>query len=219
MRFLSLLILMGSAVPGPPKWETYKPKNDDFTISFPGHPSEESQPTPLGTTIYTAIVKTDKGAVYSIAYGESGLKGNPTEANKISFFEGAVEASKGTILSQKQLSMNGHPGRDYLIKIGDNAFMRMQMYLVNNRSYTLIVVGRDEAALKSEEAVQFLSSFTFPQGLPPVAASAPVPPPAAPAPRTERLAEIAGGVFVVVFVILLLAKLGRKKKPEIKEGT
>jgi hypothetical protein len=152
----------------PAKRETYQPKDDLFSISFPGHPSETSQKIPTGATINSAVFATDEGVVFTISYGDTGMKKVPTETGKDEYFQGVVKGLKGTPLSEKRLTIGGHSGKEYLLKVNDSVLVRVQVYLVNTRTYMLMVGSREEADVKSPVADQFFSSFAFPQGMPAV---------------------------------------------------
>lgn len=218
MRRLAVFIVtMTYALPAFGEWETYKPKDDQFTILFPGHPQEQSQETAFGATVYTARYKSDDGLAFVVMYGETGIKGIPNDSEKASFFKGVRTNAqgKGSLLSETDVTFGGHPGKEFFVKMDDKGFMRMQMYLVNTRMYGLTLASLQEADLKSEGANEFLTSFAFPQGVPPILPATPAT--SQPVPPRKSLSEVIGGALGTIFMVLILIKLFRKKAPDVKD--
>jgi hypothetical protein len=166
MRRLAVLILLASPLVASAEGEAYAPKEDQFTIRFPGEVTEQSEKNDVGTTDYIVRHITDKGIVFLIRYGDTELRKDPTDLQKNAFFLGARKPLQGRLLSEKKISLGDYPGRDFLVRLDDTHIMRMQVYLVNARAYTLMVIGPDESAVRSPTAEQFFASFNFPQGPP-----------------------------------------------------
>jgi len=145
-----------------------------FTASFPKKPDADSQliASPLGqlrfnTFMYDASEdSTDENLVYTVIttkYPDSLVK----EAQKPAFvkglFDGAIKGAvknvKGKLLSQKEISFEGYPGREMKIDFQDGlAIIRMRIYMVNTWMYTLQTItytGKDE----NKSIYRFMDSF------------------------------------------------------------
>src|SRR5262245_58609616 len=105
MRAVTFLVLMGMAQVGEPAWEKYTGKNDQFTVKFPGRPLEEERTSPFGTPATAVSVKAPTGVLYSVVYGESGLKGIPTDEEKKKFLDGAQRSAKGALLRETPITL------------------------------------------------------------------------------------------------------------------
>src|SRR5262249_12457114 len=62
------------------------------------------------------------------------------------------------LTSEKKITLGRYPGRDYAVKLADQAEMRGRVYLVGNRMYIVLVKGAKEFA-NSPDADHFLQSL------------------------------------------------------------
>ena len=115
---------------------------------------------------------TTKTAEYSVAYTTFGRDLESLQSSKLTLDgirDHVLIKESGKLLSEEDISAQGHPGRALVIEAADGIF-RDRYFLVGNRLYTVTVfVPRVKAASeadtegirKSQEAVakRFLDSF------------------------------------------------------------
>jgi hypothetical protein len=168
-----------SAPPAPPPpaveynpnaWKEYSSPRGRFTIMFPGTPTDEDNSSgSLEGRRY--MLKTT--AVYTVYYSD--FPANfPNDLEK----EGALRKqfldasrdivlarSKGKVLSETDISIDGHPGRMIKIALANGTIYRDKTYLVGKRIYQIIVVTPSESLapdggrFDETRATKFLDSF------------------------------------------------------------
>ncbi len=109
--------------------------------------------------------------------------GQPSKSETAQFFKnlagGMVNSMKGEIVSEKEISFNGNPGREYKIK-RDFSVGVSRAYLVNGHGYLLIALP-SLAEGDSTGIPKFLDSFKLTK----MENDAPPPPPPPPMPKPE----------------------------------
>jgi len=157
---------------GESSWETFSSPKGGFAVSMPSPPVEKKQvvntPIPqLDVYSFTVELKGNpaahRGAVfYAVYYSDyPDTHVQQTEPEKIldAARDGGVASSRGHLISELIISLDGYPGRDIRIALPTiRAVMRFRIYLVRQRLYQLAVVtSKDEAS--SQDIGQFLDSF------------------------------------------------------------
>jgi len=138
-------------------WNKFSPKDGSFSILMPGKPEEEhksgtSADEPLED--HTFKVETDEG-LFIVSYAEFAQE--LSQANPQNVLDEVTKGFDGggtKVVSQRNISLNGIPGREveYTVTEGINA--RARIFLVKQRLYLLQVVSG-----KNEHRVRFLDSF------------------------------------------------------------
>lgn len=168
--FLVIVITMSFTIPG--DWIPFTAHG--FTASFPKKPDADSQvvASPLGQLRFTTFMydasedSTDENLIYTVIttkYPDSLAKEAQQQALIRGLFDGAVKGAvnnvKGKLLSQKDISFEGYPGREMKIDFQDGlAIIRMRIYMVNTWMYTLQTItytGKDE----NKSIYRFMDSF------------------------------------------------------------
>jgi hypothetical protein len=72
---------------------------------------------------------------------------------------GALKSSKGKLVEEKDITLDGVPGREFTIELPDKNRMRCRSYLAGKRVVTLQVVGKDLESVRSTDAVKFFESL------------------------------------------------------------
>lgn len=73
--------------------------------------------------------------------------------------DGAVGNIQGRLVSERALSLGGHPGRELQVLSSDGRLaLRMRIYLVNSRQYQVVAVAPKELR-STEDRDRFLDSF------------------------------------------------------------
>jgi hypothetical protein len=128
-----------------------------FTATFPFAVKEAANAWGGGT----AAAVDPKGIMYMV-----GVIPPKAEASKKSPNEqlddglaGALAKVKGTIASQKEAKLGSHPGREVEVELNDG-HASMRAYLVDGKTYLLVVVQKNGTTLPMTPA-SFFSSFSL----------------------------------------------------------
>ena len=139
-----------------------------FAILFPGTP-EERQYTPSGRRDSRQYIFADDWANYDVAYNDYDID-LEKDAEKRNYVlnrmrDAGVSKVDGRLLSEAEVSLDGHPGRALKVSIPDGSIIRVRMYVVGRRFYQVAVVtlgeqsdpdgGRSAVA----RALKYLDSF------------------------------------------------------------
>lgn len=152
-------------------WIEFNPTGA-FSVNMPGQPQHKTQDiySNVGTlrlNIYSYQPSDSKkdNLVYMIMYSDY-PKGSVTSDNQESlsvFFrnavDGAVRNVNGALLSEKDIEIQGYPGKEIQIGYqGGVIIINMRQYLVKNRTYILQVMTPKEKQ-GNESATKFFESF------------------------------------------------------------
>ncbi len=140
-----------------PKWEEVSSSEGAFSVMMPGTPSEtkkDKSGTSFSTELHTFLL--DQGDAYAISYydipGDVPLK-QPKEVLEVNR-DGMVSGTKGKLVSEQVISLNGHPGIKVVIEVSDVPTMQGKLFFVDRRIYTLIATTSNP-----EDGERFLNSF------------------------------------------------------------
>jgi hypothetical protein len=150
-------------------WVEFSSVEGGFTVWMPGKPVEEAPPLAsqealqkIGASVHIFLHTTPKRIVFLASYSDLEGDYKAPKANK-DYLDGvrsgqlsAVKDSK--LLSEKMIWIEGHPGREFLIKtpIG---ITRSRVCLVGNRSYQLLFITPLNIQDKINMGEMFLDSF------------------------------------------------------------
>lgn len=176
MKRIVLLIILNSVLvtngfTQKKMWTEFNPTGD-FSVNMPGQPQHKTQDTysnvgTLRLNIYSYQPSDSKkdNLVYMIMYSDY-PEGSVTSDNKESlpvFFrnavDGAVRNVNGVLLSEKDIEIQGYPGKEIQIGYqGGVIIINMRQYLVKNRTYILQVMTPKEKQ-DNEFTTKFFESF------------------------------------------------------------
>jgi hypothetical protein len=150
------------------QWQEFSPPSRNYRVKMPGTPKAEPVLVVDGwQLIMYRLADRDKGT-YAFCVGEGQPAAAAVGRTDDQFFAdakaGAEAASKGTLQSEQDLTLDGYPGREYRIKMADNATNRtLRIYRVE----TKVVVAMAEGAFlppDAREVQRFFSSLQLTPG-------------------------------------------------------
>lgn len=143
-------------------WNTHAPEGGNFSVSMPGNPKVEMENKVGSFGPYTSYLfsETKAGTVYVIGWTDY-------PPNVTLNIQGEINATRdnflkkvdGTLISEKQMTLDGHPGLEFTATMGSKFFVISRICILNNRPYQVLAVtkmNRDQT-----NANKFLWSFTF----------------------------------------------------------
>jgi hypothetical protein len=126
-------------------WHTLEAREGAFSVSLPGVATEEDKPMKSATggsfTSHSYNVKASKEAAYGCSWWEDPtFKDRTAEQILDNARESGLSGVNGRLLSEKQLTVQGHPARDIRAVARGKAAYDNRLVLVGNRLYTLLVL-------------------------------------------------------------------------------
>jgi len=147
------------------QWKLYAPKEATFKVRFPSDPTLKT--TPHGSeTIHVAGVQRQGvdglGYVCQSLLMEKPYNSREAEATYLKGQQnGALKSSNGKLVAEKEITLGGVPGREFIIQVADKNVLHSRVYLASSQVINLQVWGRDTEAVSSKEAIMFLDSLTL----------------------------------------------------------
>jgi hypothetical protein len=141
----------------------FAPKGGRFTVQMPGQPKEQTNKvnTAIGPIdVHLFVSAPDPNTAYIVGYSdypEEMIKKSDSQKILDGARDGAVKNVNGKLDSEKKITIDGHPGRDFSIAT-EHFEGRDRIYLVNNRLYQVMMVGSRDF-VTSKDAEKFLDSF------------------------------------------------------------
>jgi hypothetical protein len=167
LRAVSLTLLLcavGAAQRDPPKWATFASPEGRFEILMPGEVKQFTVDVDneFGTSVLHMNVATLPDGTMFVAnwvdYPPDAVADFPAQILDDSR-EGALDNLGGKLVSEKEIKLNNHRGREILIEVAkQDRLFRVRMYLVENRLYQTVVFGPPKL-VKSKDAQRYLDSF------------------------------------------------------------
>ena len=156
------------------QWKEFVSTEGGFKVLMPGVPAEVSQPIDSrpGAAVAHFHALTTKTAEYTVGYTTFGRDLESMQASKVTLDgirDRIIIKESGKLLSETDLTMEGHPGRALIIEVSDGIFWD-QYFLVGSSLYTVTVFtptvkvassADGEGIRKAQEniAKRFLDSF------------------------------------------------------------
>ena len=142
---------------------TFTPPGGDYSISFPGEPTERTQSVPLpdGTTIDVPfyLVEDDDGTAFtatSIEYPAG------TVADLEGARDGALRAVGAPLVSSDPIEQQGRDGLEITADLGEQARYFSRLFAADRRLYQLqVVIGDSTATVDDPRIAEFFDSFEF----------------------------------------------------------
>jgi hypothetical protein len=163
-------------------WEEFAPPNGGFSILIPGKPQDSPMPPGMQGSMFKVVTI---GYVFEAGYFEmpsAVLEQKSPEELFQAGNNGVVVTKQATVVSQTDISLDGHPGKEVAYDAGVKGKAVARMYLVKNgsegRLYVLAVNARNVSPT-SPEAKKFFDSFKLTAYNPPPAATTTPPNPMA----------------------------------------
>jgi hypothetical protein len=139
-------------------------KEGKFKASFPGTPRERTQ-SALGMKFKMFLLEEADG-IFGVAYFDlpAGIGSNGKQADTAltNARDGMLRNMNATLIKEDRITLQGkYPGREIRADVpSKGAEMYCSIYLVNNRAYQVLILGKTEW-LSSDKARKFLNSFAL----------------------------------------------------------
>ena len=146
----------------PAAWKKFTSEEGRFVVSFPGKPKAQSQTINTSAGKFkskTHILKSNI-ASYMVSYFDLPLASDDPATSKVLLDGGrdtALANMKGKLKSEKEITLEGYPGRHTVAEI-DGGVINARTYVVKNRIYQVMVVTPVFEDM-SAEGVELFNSF------------------------------------------------------------
>ena len=143
-------------------WTKHSPEGGNFSVLMPGDPKVESENKigKFGPYRSYLFSETKDGTFYLIGWTDYppnitlNVKGEIT-ATRDNF----LKSVEGTLISEKEISLEGHAGLEFTAKMGSKFFVISRIFVLGNRPYQILAVTK--ANRDQTNANKFLWSFGF----------------------------------------------------------
>jgi hypothetical protein len=149
------------------EWVKYGSTAGSFSVLFPQHPKSGTRVVTLVSgekvTYYDAEYRGDDGSSFEVSFGDV-----PSEIDAQKWFDTikaeSPEAKSGGMLREYQITLDGYPGREYMIwqrREGGDFIVQTRLYAVGRRSYfiTYAYPKSLDPVVAARNAVRFFDSF------------------------------------------------------------
>jgi hypothetical protein len=165
-RFFASFKLVGdlaASIPQPP-WSEFSVEEGGFSVLMPTKPMQQTMPAGESVNVHIYLSLGANGTGYLASYAD--LPDVPADqAQTIKALDdarnGQLKSSKGRLLSETTITLEGYPGRELKIETATGQ-MISRVFLVKRRLYQLLgivpesIVGSEGFA---QDAAKFFSSF------------------------------------------------------------
>jgi hypothetical protein len=142
-------------------WKQFRSAEGRFSVKLTTTPQIEAEEieSEIGLLPTHTFTATDKGGAFVVAYTDFNDSTATIEPAEIldGARNGVRESLNGTIVSEKEIKLNGHPGRD-IVMTTDELQARTNIYLVGTRMYQVIAVS-PKSAKAPKSFAKFFASF------------------------------------------------------------
>ena len=170
----------------PADFVEFKHEEGGFTLLAPGTPKLDTTTAEsvLGPVTYQNAMFTMSDGALMIAWGDMPVDVVDAATQKSMFDggrDGMLKSVKGTLLEEKEITLDGRPGREWTIEVAGppeigKIINHVRTYLDGKRNY--ILQGMRISTAPAVKAQTFLDSFKFLKPAAAPAADAPAAPPA-----------------------------------------
>jgi hypothetical protein len=160
------LLFTGAAAAAEPPLQQFVSQAGRFSVLMPGTPQLTTQTVALKggekVTLYVFAVSLDNDNIaYEVMYNDfpSNYANGPAETQlKASRDVAVASAGAGAkLLSDSAISLNGVPGRAFMVQNNDGYNIAAHFYLVNHRMYQVLTVASKGHSAVNRDA--FMNSF------------------------------------------------------------
>jgi len=172
MKFLASMLLLTmmttSTQAAEWPWQPFESNKGAFKAEFPGEPTatHDTIKTEAGDIAYHSYMTEVEGGSIAMGvsyneYSDAVLKADPKvvlDGGR----DGAMSNLNGKLISETDISLNGHPGREFTVTAGkgdSKLFYHTRVFLVKKKLYQLQVVRVGQTPLDAADVVRFFASF------------------------------------------------------------
>lgn len=153
----------GAATPA--AWAEFRSGAGRFAVQVPGGSLEEQTQTvdtQVGTLTMYTLSRSEKTIQYGVNYAdypaEVVAQSDPGKMLQ-GAQDGALNSSNSRLVSDRVMTLGGHPGRQYKAESQDGKYaLTARIYLVDNRLYQVVVITPPDQS-QPENVARFLDSF------------------------------------------------------------
>jgi len=136
-------------------WREFSSNAGGFSVSMPGVPEEEANTSKRGNAV-RGLTLSNSSEAYLLIYSD--LSETPSNVEIQKMMDTAIsmltQRRNLKLLSQRDISLKGYPGREFDIGRDDTSIIKGRIYIMQQRIYLLTVVTP-----KPSNAQRFLESF------------------------------------------------------------
>lgn len=149
------------------EWKEFVSEEGRFKVTFPDTPRQsfkenETQAGKVKTTIFSAALTED---YFEVRYGDFPAEPDVDRNNLKSYYDfirdNTLKLQPSTLLSERDLSLNGKPGRELVINLNET-YTKYRLFLIGNRIFqttTRVGISRKDDSEVQERSNKFLDSF------------------------------------------------------------
>ncbi len=149
------------------EWKEFVSEEGRFKVNFPGAPRQsfkeiDTQAGKAKTTIYSVALTED---YFEVRYGDFPAEPDVDRNNLKSYYDfirdNTLKLQSSTLLSERDLSLNGNPGRELVINFNEN-YTIYRFFLIGNRIFqttTRVGISRKDDPQIQERSNKFQDSF------------------------------------------------------------
>lgn len=159
------LFLQRDQLTGEVNWKEFSSEEGRFSVLLPRTPRQttETVDAPSGEIDEHTFTTIYGDTTYVVSYSDypQSLTSGDTRAVLDALRDSAVTGFSGKLLSERSISLNGHPGRELEIQVSDDSgtvIAQLRIFLVRNRLYYLYTIIPEERS-SSPSVDKFLNSF------------------------------------------------------------
>lgn len=164
-RLLFPLLLIALLCACATKWETVS--ENGFTAQMPGTPQKQTQSvdTAVGSVAFNTYSVQNGSEAFIVGYNDfpdsPAIRSADPEGLLDKARDGAVQNVNGKVTSEKAVTMNGHPGKEFSGEstTPQEATFTARVYWVAPRLYQVLYIRPKTASAPSENGQKFLDSF------------------------------------------------------------
>lgn len=155
-----LVLSTGCSGQGPAgaNWKRYSYAADNFTVEFPGEPQAKPNDSNTGTRYFTSMENDNFAYFVEKAELPADLNKTPDQIFE-GYLGGAAKGTNSEVKSQKPISLNGHPGREFVLE-NDKMVLHFRLYLSGKTIYQVLVVASKSMASRAGTD-RFFNSFAL----------------------------------------------------------
>ena len=148
----------------PYQWQTFRAPDGAFSVSLPGRPEIKDQQAPVAggrnITVHMANNAPNKYVFYSCSYFQNPSLSVLTPDEMLSSSrDGSLKNIQGTLIAEKRITVDGHPGRDIQALARENSAVDERLVAVGNRLYMLMVIHAGSHGRDTKNIQKFFDSF------------------------------------------------------------
>ena len=148
-----------------PNWRIFTSAEGGFSILLPSSPTIETQVLPASKEtlqFFHCHVKHQSYIVECVDKDPQGTRILGPEETLSVFAAAVMNASRGSVISKRQLALGKYSGREVVMKRHSGSLEAQRIYLVANRIYLLTATySPAQTGTLTTDADKFLNSFTL----------------------------------------------------------